>query len=110
MAYQITPGELNQLDRREKNGYLRLITDIFFRSGSTEKGVVYIAQESNGAYLGPASELDIARQIAVSKGPSGSNSEYLYLLADALRALGEVDHHVFAIEDQLRTLNTNTSV
>lgn len=101
MAYLITPEVFAHLDHREKNGYLRLSTTITFDDGSGTEGLVYIANEENAAFLGAASELDIARQIARSAGPSGPNSEYLLHLARALRELGKSDPHVFAIEQYL---------
>ena len=101
MAYLITPDVFAHLDHREKNGYLRLATEITFEDGSKTEGLVYIANEENAAFLGAASELDIARQIARSNGPSGPNSEYLLHLASALRELGKSDPHVFAIEQHL---------
>lgn len=101
MAYLVTPEEFAHLDHREKNGYLRLATDITFEDGSVREGIVYIAAMDNAAYLGPASELDIARQIAAARGPSGPNSEYLLQLAQALRELGRHDQHVHAIEAHL---------
>ncbi|MDC8756013.1 gamma-glutamylcyclotransferase [Janthinobacterium fluminis] len=104
MAYLVTPEEFAHLDHREKNGYLRLATDIAFEDGSRVEGLVYIATAENGAFLGAASELDIARHIARSAGPSGPNSEYLLRLADALRQLGKADPHVFAIERHLAQL------
>ncbi|HEX9173638.1 MAG TPA: gamma-glutamylcyclotransferase [Telluria sp.] len=101
MAYLVTPEEFAHLDHREKNGYLRLATDIIFDDGGAVEGLVYIATEENAAFLGPASEYDIARQIAAARGPSGPNSEYLLELAKALRELGKDDAHVFAIEQHL---------
>jgi cation transport regulator ChaC len=101
MAYLVTPEEFAHLDHREKNGYLRLATDITFDDGGVVEGLVYIATDENAAFLGPASEYDIARQIAASRGPSGPNSEYLLELARALRELGKDDAHVFAIEKHL---------
>jgi cation transport regulator ChaC len=101
MAYLITPEEFAHLDFREKNGYLRLLTDIQFRDETLARGVVYIATEDNSAYLGPASEQAIALHIAGSEGPSGTNAEYLFQLANALRELDETDEHVFAIEQDL---------
>jgi glutathione-specific gamma-glutamylcyclotransferase len=74
---------------------------IHFEDGSTAEGLVYIATHENAAYLGPASERDIARQIAGAAGPSGPNSEYLLELAKALRELGKFDQHVFEIERHL---------
>ena len=37
-------------------------------------------------------------QIVRSHGPSGPNVEYVLRLAEALRAMGVVDAHVFAVE------------
>ncbi|MGO4476729.1 gamma-glutamylcyclotransferase [Massilia sp. 2TAF26] len=101
MAYLVTPEEFAHLDYREKNGYLRLATDIHFEDGGSAEGLVYIATHENAAYLGPASEREIARQIAGARGPSGPNSEYLLELARALRELGKPDEHVFEIERHL---------
>jgi len=104
MAYLITPDVFAHLDHREKNGYLRLATQIHFGDGSQAEGLIYIASEENAAFAGPASELEIARQIARAEGPSGRNSEYLLRLAEALRELGTDDEHVFAIERHLLML------
>jgi cation transport regulator ChaC len=101
MAYLVTPEEFAHLDYREKNGYLRLATMMHFEDGSGAEGIVYIATHENAAFLGPASERDIARQIAGARGPSGPNSEYLLELARALRKMGKVDAHVFEIERHL---------
>ena len=73
-----------------------------FSDGSSSPGLVYIADEKNAAYLGPATEPVIARHIAKASGPSGTNRAYLLQLADALRSLGKHDDHVFAIEHYLR--------
>ena len=105
MAYLITPAVFRHLDHREKNGYLRLATGIDFDAGGSEVGLVYIAAEDNAAFLGEAAERDIARQIAAASGPSGRNRDYLIELADALRALGKIDPHVFAIERYLAQLD-----
>ncbi|MFL9925747.1 gamma-glutamylcyclotransferase [Herbaspirillum lusitanum] len=101
MAYLISPQVFAHLDYREKNGYLRLSTDIFFEDGGQQEGLFYIAREDNAAFLGQAPELDIAHQINAAHGPSGRNREYLLNLATALRELGAHDAHVFAIEHHL---------
>ncbi|WP_251976142.1 gamma-glutamylcyclotransferase [Salinicola avicenniae] len=104
MAYRISPALFAQLDHREKNGYLRVVTEMRFDDGTAREGVVYLAGEDNEAYLGPAAERDIARQIADSHGPSGPNRDYLLNLAAALRELGFGDAHVFSLERELLTL------
>ena len=101
MAYLITPEVFGHLDHREKNGYLRLATDIFFDDDTSAEGLVYIATADNAAFLGEASEHAIAMQIAASSGPSGANRDYLFDLAHALRDMGKDDAHVFAIEKYL---------
>jgi cation transport regulator ChaC len=108
MAYLITPEVFAHLDHREKNGYLRLAIPITFEDGEVE-GLVYIATPDNIAFLGAASEQDIAAHIARSAGPSGPNSDYLNHLASALRELGRHDQHVFDIERHLAALRTAPS-
>ncbi len=104
VAYLVTPETFSHLDVREKNGYLRLAEQFTLDDGSHVEGRVYVADADNAAYLGPASEREIARQIARSQGPSGANRDYLLQLAVALRELGAQDAHVFAIERELLTL------
>ncbi|HWW70653.1 MAG TPA: gamma-glutamylcyclotransferase [Duganella sp.] len=131
MAYLVTPEVFAHLDHREKNGYLRLAIPITFddnpdggtREGHRDSnanansggdndnviGLVYIATPDNTAFLGEASEQEIARHIARSAGPSGPNSDYLNHLASALRELGRHDQHVFEIERHLAALNADPS-
>ncbi len=101
------------LDYREKNGYLRYEVDIYFKglesdnikNANYKKGVVYIAHEDNVAFLGEASEHEIALQVHRCSGPSGHNRDYVFQLADALQALGDNDEHVISIERILKQLN-----
>lgn len=109
MAYLITPAVFEHLDFREKNGYLRLRTRLHFADGSQQEGLIYIAGETNEAFLGPATERDIARQIATAAGPSGPNRDYLLNLAEALRSLSEQDDHVFALESHLLALEADAT-
>ncbi|AKU20187.1 gamma-glutamylcyclotransferase [Massilia sp. NR 4-1] len=104
MAYLVTPEEFAHLDHREKNGYLRLAVEIDFGDGDSVEGLVYIAAADNAAFLGAASEEEIARHIAAAAGPSGPNRDYLLHLAAALREMGHHDEHVFAIERYLAGL------
>lgn len=101
MAYRVPIEVFEHLDVREKNGYLRFFTAMTFDDGSQADGLVYIASDDNAAYLGPAEEVCIARQIAAASGPSGPNAEYLLSLAQALRTLGDQDEHVFRLEQLL---------
>lgn len=98
VTYRIDSGILEHLDIREKNGYLRVVTELTFDDGEKTEGLVYIATHENGAFLGPAEERDIARHIAASRGPSGHNVDYVTSLADSLRELSVQDEHVFAVE------------
>lgn len=106
MAYRVAPQVFEQLDIREKNGYLRLPITLTFDDTSTANGLVYMATPDNPAYLGPAADAEIAAQIATSTGPSGPNRDYLLHLSDALRALNYEDPHVFALERELLRLDT----
>jgi len=108
MAYLIAPEALAHLDVREKNGYLRFVTSLSLDDGREPEGLVYIATEENAAFLGAASERDIAEHIARSTGPSGPNRDYLLQLADALHQMDAEDPHVFAIERELVRLIKQT--
>jgi len=101
LAYLIEEPVFRQLDEREKNGYLRVATEMTFADGSQANGLTYIAAPANEAYLGAASESEIARHILAAAGPSGPNDEYLLQLAEALRRLGLHDQHVFDIESHI---------
>jgi cation transport regulator ChaC len=96
-AYQVEPEVFEHLDHREKNGYEQRSVQIVFDDGPVE-GVVYIGAPGNFAFLGDAPLADIVAQIHRSAGPSGSNADYLLQLAQALRAMGVADSHVFELE------------
>jgi cation transport regulator ChaC len=99
VAYLIEPGVFEHLDHREKNGYERHTVPVFLDdSGVDVHGVIYVAREDNHAYLGPAELTELAAHISRSHGPSGSNTDYLLQLAEALRELGDYDPHVHALE------------
>jgi cation transport regulator ChaC len=119
VAYLIEHSVFDHLDHREKNGYERHDVMLHFgaekahgsaarscgRGGAARgRGVVYIAPVGNHAYLGPAPMAAIAAQIARSRGPSGTNVDYVYRLAAALRELDADDPHVFELETLVRSL------
>jgi cation transport protein ChaC len=101
MAYRIAEEVFAHLDHREKNGYRRIDTPMELVDGRQVRATVYIADENNHAFLGPASVADIAIHIGNSRGPSGSNRDYLLELARALRELEIVDEHVEELEQLL---------
>jgi len=115
-AYRVPDDEraavLARLDHREKGGYARVVSSVelleasdghgLSRTGRFIDALVYIATPDNESYLGPASEDDIAAQVARSSGPSGPNDEYVLRLADALAGLGASDPHLEAIAARLR--------
>lgn len=114
MAFRIEGAEaesvLRTLDHREKGGYERHEVVIWGIDASgaripvVESALIYVATEENPHYLGPASPAEIARQVKRSQGPSGPNTEYVLRLAQALRELGVVDEHVFAVAAALEEL------
>ncbi|WP_458526960.1 gamma-glutamylcyclotransferase [Onishia taeanensis] len=119
MAYRITPETLGPLDVREKNGYLRVVTELHFddphpasqddapthprdaQMRESAEGLVYLATEDNAAFLGDAPHDAIARQIAGARGASGPNRDYLINLAIALEQLGHHDEHVISLASHL---------
>lgn len=105
-AYLVEHAVFDHLDHREKNGYQRIDVALDF-DHARDVGVVYVAPEHNHAYLGPAPPAAMAAQILSSQGPSGSNVDYLYRLADALRELDAIDEHVFELEALVKAMATH---
>lgn len=67
---------------------------------------IYIGEEDNPNFAGMENIDTIARHIFVSRGISGSNVEYLYKLASAMRTIapGVQDEHLFALETAVKQL------
>lgn len=98
VAYRVEESVFVHLDHREKNGYVRAPVAITLAdSAEVVAGVVYYASPDNPAFLGAAPLQDMARHIAGSAGPSGSNRDYLCQLASALEGLEAYDEHVFEL-------------
>ncbi|MCH2096928.1 MAG: gamma-glutamylcyclotransferase [Pseudomonadales bacterium] len=108
LAFRIPGGEakeiLARLDHREKNGYARHALALE-SAGPQIHALVYVAEAGNFAWLGPDDADAMALQIHRSRGPSGSNREYLLSLDAALRALSADDPHVFDLADRVRRMN-----
>lgn len=67
---------------------------------------IYIGSEENPNFAGAESIETIARHIIEGRGPSGTNTEYLYNLAAAMRlvAPGIHDEHLFTLEEAVKIL------
>mgnify|MGYP002884451406 CR=1 FL=1 len=93
---------LSALDVRESGGYVREIRTIQLAANMTADAVVYIAHVDNPSYLGPASIEVMAEHISSSRGPSGSNIDYVLNLKDILDKEGIHDEHLNALAGRLR--------
>jgi cation transport regulator ChaC len=109
MAYRIAVEQreavLGGLDHRERGGYERESVNLDFGGGTSLQGaLLYRATSRNPNYLGPAPLREIARQVHTACGPSGSNREYVFRLAEALRTMQAPDPHVQAVAELLQEL------
>lgn len=108
VAFKVTGAQVDEalgyLNVREmvRGGYVAKMVD-FFADGENQppvQALLYIATVDNPLYLGPASAEEIGTQIAVSRGKTGHNLEYLLRLAEFMRkSCPHVeDHHLFSVE------------
>lgn len=103
---------LEHLDHRERNGYVRHSVDFYpYRPDAQQSAAprpicLYLATADNESFAGALPVAQLAEQVLSAHGPSGSNVEYVYRLADAMRSLfpGELDEHLFELERTLRAL------
>ena len=103
MAYLVDHEVFEHLDHREKNGYERCAVRLTLdKTEHAVDGLTYVAAVDNHAYLGPVPLPELAAHISRSSGPSGSNTDYLLQLAQALRHLGAHDPHIYALEALLQ--------
>ncbi|XP_041832161.1 glutathione-specific gamma-glutamylcyclotransferase 1-like [Melanotaenia boesemani] len=108
VAFEVSDSQVEEslkyLNVRETvcGGYITRIVD-FYPEGEDRSPVpalVYIATADNPLYLGPATPEEIGAQIAVCRGRTGHNLEYLLRLAEFMRkSCPHVeDHHLYSIE------------
>ncbi|KYM93896.1 Cation transport regulator-like protein 2 [Cyphomyrmex costatus] len=107
LAYKISSQNIenvvNHLDFREKGGYIKK-TVLFYPCDFSKS--IQSGEEDNPNFAGMENVDTIARHIIVSRGISGSNVEYLYKLASAMRTIapGVQDEHLFALEKAVKEL------
>ncbi|XP_053615281.1 putative glutathione-specific gamma-glutamylcyclotransferase 2 [Plodia interpunctella] len=113
VAYKIREDDIEQvtkhLDFREKNGYSKETVIFHPKDEQVEpfKLTLYVATEENESYAGPASIEEIAKQVITSVGPSGTNKEYVYNLAEAMRTIAPQvnDDHLYSLEVAVKKLD-----
>lgn len=115
MAYAIARAEWPAIDEalgvREQQGYARLTIDVGLAADEAAgpvvehvAGLLYIATHTNPYFIGPE-ELDATAEIvARSRGPSGSNVDYVLELERALADMGAADAEVTELAERLRTV------
>lgn len=94
---------LKDLDYREKNGYERQELKVHTKELGQLTALTYIAAPNNEAWLGDASLEEIANQVRLAHGPSGSNSDYVLALDKALVEQGIDDEHIRSIARLLKS-------
>jgi len=99
ITHKYVEQTLKELDYREKNGYERQMLTVRTEEFGSINALTYIAPKNNAAWLGPSTDEAIADQIRRSSGPSGSNTEYVLSLNEALRNEGINDQHIQTIAD-----------
>ncbi|KAF2088277.1 ChaC-like protein [Saccharata proteae CBS 121410] len=105
------------LDIREINGYSIQYTPFHpgAAAGPSSKPIhclVYIGLPDNPQFLGPQDPQKLAEHIVRSRGPSGENKEYLYMLETALLELGpdSGDDHIFDLARRCRDVEAKRNV
>ncbi len=101
------------LDIREVNGYSIQYTS-FHPANPSQAAIqclVYIGLPNNPQFMGVQEPDELARHIWRSRGPSGENSEYLFILEEALGGLGEEsgDEHVQDLAKRVRAVGAEES-
>ena len=117
-AYHIPPAHVADvqayLDIREINGYSIQYAGFHPANPSqpTIRCLVYIGLPNNPQFMGVQEPDQLARHIWRSRGPSGENSEYLFMLEEALEGLGKEseDEHVEDLARRVRALGAKGSM
>ncbi|KAG8970443.1 hypothetical protein FRC03_008640 [Tulasnella sp. 419] len=121
IAYTIDPKYSEEvkayLDYREKDGYTEETIDVWGIVDGKEQVVVrnatvYVGRPDNPSFVGCEPIDQLARHIWKSEGPSGKNKEYLYKLAESVKALApeSYDSHLDALETRVKALDVSENV
>lgn len=114
MGYKIRSEDqaavLEHLDHREINGYEQVTVKFHILDEDDDvighrNVLVYIATHANPSFAGYDNDLTkIAQQICSCAGKSGTNCDYVFKLADAMRKLYPRidDPHLFELEKVVR--------
>ncbi|KAF2806096.1 ChaC-domain-containing protein [Mytilinidion resinicola] len=103
----------NYLDIREINGYSIQYTPFHPSHSPADPSVpkpikclVYIGLPENPQFLGPQDPQELAAHILKSRGPSGENREYLFMLEEALLGLSPEsgDGHISDLVSRCREI------
>ena len=116
-AYHIPSAHVAEvkayLDFREINGYSIQYASFQPADSSrpTIRCLVYIGLPNNPQFMGVQEPDQLARHIWRSRGPSGENSEYLFMLEEALEGLGKEsgDKHVEDLARRAKALGAKKS-
>ena len=95
---------LDDLDVRERGGYVRMEVELELDGSERVLGVTYQAWPGNRNYAGPAPLAEIAGQVVAATGPSGANADYVRDLDAALRAMSAEDGHTAELAAKVRAL------
>ncbi|XP_060867678.1 putative glutathione-specific gamma-glutamylcyclotransferase 2 isoform X2 [Metopolophium dirhodum] len=116
IAYAIDNRDIDNvcagLDLRERAGYTKKVIQFHTKTNEDQipsEVTVYIADENNEWFAGEAPIQQIASRIAVCRGTSGSNPEYVYKLAAEMRRIApeEDDKHLFELEMALKSIENS---
>ncbi|HEX4423251.1 MAG TPA: gamma-glutamylcyclotransferase [Kofleriaceae bacterium] len=113
MAYAIEraawPETEAALEIREQGGYARLTIDVGLAADAqaghvveTVAGLLYVATPANPYFIGPEPLEVTAGIVRRSRGPSGSNVDYVLELDRMLIAIGAADPEVSALAERVR--------
>lgn len=93
---------LSLLDKREQDGYERVMIDTHLADGRQVASITWIATAGNPSWAGESPLTEMAFQIAERRGPSGTNAHYLLTLAEHLDQMDIADAHVQTLADEVR--------